>query len=50
MDHLFLSFVGDFINCEIETLLFKYLGLPIRGNPRREFTWDPLANMMTRRL
>lgn len=34
VDQLFLSFVGDFINCEIEILLFKYLGFPIRGNPR----------------
>lgn len=44
------KYAGDFPNCEIENLPFKYVGLPVEANSRLKSTWNPLVNLLTRRL
>lgn len=39
-----------FLCSKIETLPFKYLCLPVGVNPRLETTWDPLINVISKRL
>lgn len=41
---------GDFLHCRLETLPFKYLGLPVGDILSREVTWDPLVNLLAKRL
>ncbi|XP_028088431.1 uncharacterized protein LOC114288989 [Camellia sinensis] len=39
-----------FLGCGIEALLFKYLGLPLGGNPRSEAFWNPVVEKIGKRL
>ncbi|CAI8594931.1 unnamed protein product [Vicia faba] len=48
--HAFLDLSREFLHCENESLPFRYLGLPIGVNPRLASTWDPLVNLLSRRL
>jgi len=40
----------DFLNCSEGFLPFKYLGLPIGANSGRVSTWQPLMDLLLRRL
>lgn len=50
MDDNFLSTTEGFLHCKVASVSFKYLGLSVGGNPRRESTWvrvlDGLQNML----
>jgi hypothetical protein len=48
-DH-FLRVASAFLNCRIDSIPFKYLGLPVGASPRRASTWDPLINSLKKRL
>lgn len=46
----FMEMVCDFLNCSEGCLPFKYLGLPVDGNPGRATTWQPLVDLLIHRL
>ncbi|CAJ2638160.1 unnamed protein product [Trifolium pratense] len=46
----FLGMASDFLNCRIGRTPFKYLGLPVGANPRKSFTWEPMLDVIRRRL
>ncbi|PNX84009.1 ribonuclease H [Trifolium pratense] len=46
----FINSAADFLNCKIGSLPFVYLGLPVGGNPRRASTWNPVLEVLQRRL
>lgn len=48
-DPSLLEVVDNLLNCKIESLPFKYLGLPIRANPQLEFIWEPLVNLVKKK-
>lgn len=50
MGHIFLNFAEEFSHYEIENLPFKYFGLSMGDNPRFESSWEPLINLLTRKL
>lgn len=50
VDDVFLTSVVEFINYEIKTLPFKYLGFSVGAKPRLGSTWEPLVNLMTKRI
>lgn len=51
MDPLFLTSLGDFLNCDIRILPpCKYLILSVGASPKLESTWDPLVNLLTKKL
>ncbi|WJX67033.1 hypothetical protein P8452_51532 [Trifolium repens] len=50
VSHQFMSAASVFLNCRIGSIPFKYLGLPVGANIRREATWEPLLNSLRNRL
>jgi hypothetical protein len=46
----FMDTACMFLNCRQGTIPFKYLGLPIGANPRSENTWNPLIDLLRKRL
>jgi hypothetical protein len=46
----FMASASTFLNCRLESIPFKYLGLPIGANPKSSATWDPLVEKMRKRL
>ncbi|GAU43586.1 hypothetical protein TSUD_27880 [Trifolium subterraneum] len=39
-----------FLSCSAETIPFKFLGIPVGANPRRQETWKPVVEAMTNHL
>jgi hypothetical protein len=48
--HEFMTVASTFLNCRVNSIPFKYLGLPIGANPRRATTWEPLITSLRNRL
>lgn len=46
VDPFFLVLVDNFLDSTIESLPFKYLGMPVGANPWLESTWKPLFNLI----
>ncbi|KAK2406586.1 hypothetical protein QL285_042301 [Trifolium repens] len=46
----FMRLASVFLNCRVGSIPFKYLGLPVGANVRREATWEPLINSLRKRL
>lgn len=46
----FMEMAYDFLNCSEGCLPFKYLGLPVGVNLGRVLTWQPLLDLLARRL
>ncbi|GAU38174.1 hypothetical protein TSUD_264000 [Trifolium subterraneum] len=46
----FLSSAAAFLKCNVERLPFIYLGLPVGANPRRMATWNPVLEVLQKRL
>jgi hypothetical protein len=46
----FMAMASTFLNCRLEVIPFKYLGLPIGANPKSSSTWDPLLEKIRKRL
>ncbi|GAU25690.1 hypothetical protein TSUD_266170 [Trifolium subterraneum] len=41
---------SNFLNCRIGVTPFKYLGLPVGGNPKSVSTWEPMIDHLRNRL
>jgi hypothetical protein len=50
VSNVFLEMACSFLNCKRGSIPFKYLGLHIGANPRREVTWEPLLDHLRKRL
>ncbi|KAK2383713.1 hypothetical protein QL285_071138 [Trifolium repens] len=46
----FLEASASFLSCLSEAVPFKFLGIPVGANPRRQATWKPVVDAMTKRL
>lgn len=46
----FLDLACDFLHCNRESPLFKYTVLHVGANPRIFVTWEPLVNLIIRRI
>ena len=46
----FMEMACNFLNCSQGLFPFKYLGLPVRGNPGRITIWDPLIDQLSEKL
>lgn len=46
----FMLSAAVFLNCKKASLPFKYLGLLVGANPRRLSTWQPLLDVLLKRL
>lgn len=44
----FLLMAEEFLHCRVGGVPFKYLGHPVRANPRGLATWDPLLDALRR--
>ncbi|CAJ2656345.1 unnamed protein product [Trifolium pratense] len=50
LDDNFLSAASSFLHCEVESIPFRFLGIPVGANPRRKVTWNPIVEAMKKRL
>jgi hypothetical protein len=46
----FMVTACNFLNCGQGSFPFKYLGLPVGGNPGRAITWEPLLDQFSKKL
>ncbi|MCH85285.1 LINE-1 reverse transcriptase like, partial [Trifolium medium] len=46
----FLAAAATFFSCSFDSFPFKFLGIPVGANPRRQETWQPIVESMTKRL
>jgi hypothetical protein len=46
----FLEGAATFLHCKVRSLPFTYLGLPVGANPRRLSTWNPILEVIQKRL
>ncbi|GAU18134.1 hypothetical protein TSUD_248350 [Trifolium subterraneum] len=46
----FISSAASFLKCKVGKLPFIYLGLPVGANPRRLVTWNPVIEVLQKRL
>jgi hypothetical protein len=49
-DEPFMRVASKFLNCKVGKFPFIYLGLPVGANPRKESTWEPVIEVLQRRL
>lgn len=47
---VFLAAASSFLCCKVGELPFTYLGLPVGANPRRAKTWQPVVDVLRKRL
>lgn len=50
VDDYFRSAAASFLFYSIGKFPFKFLGLPIGANPRRASTWQPIIDVMRKKL
>ncbi|GAU51457.1 hypothetical protein TSUD_413540, partial [Trifolium subterraneum] len=50
LDDNFLSAASSFLHCEVDSIPFRFLGIPVGANPRRKITWNPVVEAMKKRL
>lgn len=50
LEEHFLNDAAVFLNCKQGSIPFKYLGIPIGANPRKENTWRPVIDLLNKRL
>lgn len=50
VDSDFLSFAADIIGCRVESLTFKYLGLPLNTKGAKVVDWNPVIQKVKKRL
>jgi hypothetical protein len=46
----FLQASSAFLHCGVDSIPFKFLGIPVGANPRRKTTWLPILASMKQRL
>ncbi|CAJ2658171.1 unnamed protein product [Trifolium pratense] len=47
---LFLRASSSFLHCGVDSIPFRFLGIPVGANPRRKATWLPIIDSMKKRL
>jgi hypothetical protein len=50
LDDNFLRASSSFLNCEVDSIPFRFLGIPVGANPRRRTTWTPILDSMKKKL
>jgi hypothetical protein len=50
LEEHFLRASSAFLNCEVDSLPFRFLGIPVGSNPRRRATWSTIVESMKKRL
>lgn len=50
LDPNVLSGISSFMSCKVGVLPFKFLGVPVGGNPRRECMWKEVVDSVKARL
>ncbi|CAJ2628008.1 unnamed protein product [Trifolium pratense] len=50
LDDNFLNAASAFLHCGVESIPFRFLGIPVGANPRRKITWNPIVDNMRKRL
>jgi hypothetical protein len=50
LDDDFLRAASAFLHCGVDSIPFKFLGIPVGANPRRKATWTPILDSIKRRL
>lgn len=48
LDLSFVQAATSFLNSEIDTFKFNFLGIPVGINPRRKEVWMPIVSKMRR--
>ncbi|MCI11277.1 LINE-1 reverse transcriptase like, partial [Trifolium medium] len=50
LDDSFLRAASSFLNCGVESIPFRFLGIPVGANLRRRATWLHILELMKKRL
>jgi exonuclease III len=50
LEESFMLVASKFLNCKRGKIPFIYLGLPVGANHRKEVTWEPVIEVLKRRL
>jgi hypothetical protein len=50
VDSSLLTAGSSFLSCRADSIPFKFLGIPVGANPRRQATWKPIVETMKSRL
>jgi hypothetical protein len=50
LDESFLGAAACFLHCGVDSIPFRFLGIPVGANPRRKATWSPILEIMRKRL
>ncbi|GAU32122.1 hypothetical protein TSUD_218730 [Trifolium subterraneum] len=50
LDDGFLRASSAFLNCGVDSIPFRFLGIPVGENPRRKSTWAPILESMKKIL
>ncbi|PNX83328.1 ribonuclease H, partial [Trifolium pratense] len=50
VDDNFIAAAASFLNCSFDSIPFKFLGIPVGANPRRQESWQPIVESLTKRL
>jgi hypothetical protein len=50
VDSSLLTAGSSFLSCRADFIPFKFLGIPVGANPRRQATWKPVVETMKSRL
>jgi hypothetical protein len=50
LEESFLRASSSFLHCAVESIPFRFLGIPVGANPRRRATWIPIIESMKKRL
>lgn len=50
LEESFLRASSSFLHCAVESIPFRFLGIPVGANPKRRSTWLPIIESMKNRL
>jgi hypothetical protein len=50
LEESFLRASSSFLHCAVESIPFRFLGIPVGADPRRRATWIPIIESMKKRL
>jgi hypothetical protein len=50
LDESFLGAAACFLHCGVDSIPFRFLGIPVGANPRRKATWSTILEIMRKRL
>jgi hypothetical protein len=45
LDDCFLRASWSFLHCEVDSISFRFLGIPVGANPRHRATWSPIQHV-----